>query len=60
LILVKQRDLLELHKPPKNKDKLKEHDLKVSEAAGAMFGDKASLMTARYTLRTEGLNSSET
>jgi hypothetical protein len=46
-MLAKQRDLLELHKPPENKDKLKEHDLKVSEAAGTLFGDRASLMTAR-------------
>jgi hypothetical protein len=59
-MLVKQRDLLELHRPPKNKDKLKEHDLKVSEAAGALFGDKPSLMTARYRLYTEDLNSNDT
>jgi hypothetical protein len=50
LMLVKQRDLVALHRPPENRDKLKEHDLRVSEAAGALFGDKASLMTARYRL----------
>jgi hypothetical protein len=49
-MLVKQRDLLALHKTPGNRDKLKEHDLRVSEAAGALFGDKPSLMTARYRL----------
>jgi hypothetical protein len=59
-MLVKQRNLLELHKPPKNKDKLKEHDMKVSEAAGASFGDKPSLMAARYRLNTEDLNINQT
>jgi hypothetical protein len=59
-MLVKQRDLLQLHKPPQNKDKLKEHDLKVSEAAGALFGDRPSLMTARYRLYTEDLNRNKT
>jgi hypothetical protein len=49
-MLVKQRDLLALHKPPESRDKLREHDVRVSEAAGALFGDKASLLTARYRL----------
>ncbi|XP_023709540.1 uncharacterized protein LOC111865601 isoform X2 [Cryptotermes secundus] len=53
LMLVKQRDLLELHKPPENRDKLKEHDLKVSEAAGALFGDKPSLMIASPWYKNE-------
>lgn len=48
LMLAKQRDLLKLHKPPQSKDKLKDQDLKVSMAAGSLFGDKASLMSARY------------
>lgn len=47
-MLAKQRDLLKLHKPPQSKDKLKDQDLKVSMAAGSLFGDKASLMSARY------------
>jgi len=41
---------LELHKPPENKNKLKEHDLKVSAAAGMLFGGEASIMTARYEI----------
>ena len=47
-MLAKQRDLLKLHKPPQSKDKLKDQDLKLSMAAGSLFGDKASLMSARY------------
>jgi hypothetical protein len=50
LMLAKQRDLLKLHKPPQSKDKLKDQDLKVSMAAGSLFGDKASLMSARYVI----------
>jgi hypothetical protein len=59
-MLVKQRDLLELHKPLKNKDKLKEHDLRVSEAAGALFGDRPNLMSARYRLYTADVTSTGT
>lgn len=47
LMLVKQRDLLELHKPPENKVKLKAYDLKVSATAGTLCGDRHSIMTAR-------------
>lgn len=50
LMLAKQRDLLKLHKPPQSKDKLKDQDLKVSMAAGSLFGDRASLMSARYMI----------
>ncbi|XP_021934432.1 uncharacterized protein LOC110836976 isoform X1 [Zootermopsis nevadensis] len=53
LMLVKQRDLLELHKPPENKDKLKEQDLKVSAAAGTLCGGKLSIMTARPWFKNE-------
>jgi hypothetical protein len=50
-MLVKQRDLLKLHKAPQRKDKLKDQDRKVSMAAGSLFGDEASLMSARYVIR---------
>ena len=49
-MLAKQRDLLNLHKPPQSKDKLKDEDLKVSMAAGSLFGEKASLLSARYMI----------
>jgi hypothetical protein len=49
-MLAKQRDLLKLHKPPQSKDKLKDQDLKVSMAAGSLFGDKANLMSARCVI----------
>jgi hypothetical protein len=46
-MLVKQRDLLALHRPPESKDKLKKLDLQVSGAAGTLCGDNPSIMTAR-------------